>query len=630
MTELFSGLTAPDWSRSPSGLWLPLDAELESWPRGMEDRRFQGLLIAERREVLPGVAAFATPEFVGQARLEMDGLLTLIQKLPRENWLLTISSLQARLWAIHGDFDRHFDLAAEVFSGTPAWSGIKAFLQNGDGVRVPFSEQGLTLLQWLVVVGGSDAPFKADLNRKEWGVLRSGLLGVASHVDVQGDRALGDEPKHWLYYLTQNFAFNSKPMVSNAIGRTWRIYGCLARELGEGDVPSHAPIDAWFAEDYGLRLEQQLALGFGLHAYLGIAAAEENGGRHPIVVDEGVFKDLFDRLGLSGSQRERAADLISAPLAWFQGQVSRTTVERASWDQVPMMRRPFLRLEDGRYLLLTPRALESWFSDGVFYRGLDCAHRRGGKAVADYTAYVGHLTEAYVLQMARSVHPEPRLPHVGKVHGDRQFGSGVHSSDVTITYPNELALIEVSSRRLTVKSRRDGDPDALRMDLREIAGRRVGQLHRSIEAVKPRLGGVRPALRYPEVAPERLVRIWPVVVTAIPLTWTDQLEAFLKEENPGALERDDVEPLDLLALEDFEALLAIVERTGRRLVDLLRTKREVAGRHADVRRWLGRDRATPNFGQPSYVSVAFDEAWDEIQVALGFAPGEDEAIDISA
>jgi hypothetical protein len=630
MTELFSGLAAPDWFRSSNGLWLPLTAEVQSWPREMEDRRFKGLLIAERREVLPGVAAFATPEFVGQGRLEMDGLLDLIQRLPQETWLLAISALQARLWAIQADFDRNFDLATEVFSGTPAWPGIKAFLQNGTGVRVPFSEQGLTLLQWLVVIGGSEAPLKADLNRKEWGVLRSGLLAVASHVDVQGDRALGDEPEHWLYYLTQNFAFNAKPMISNAIGRTWRIYGCLARELGEGDVPSYAPIDAWFAKDYGLSLEQQLALGFGLHSHLGIAAAEEHGGRHPIAVDRGVFEDLFDRLGLTGSQRERAADLISAPLAWFQDQVSRTTVDGASWDQVPMMRRPFLRLDDGRYLLLTPRGLESWFSDGIFYRGLDCAHRRGEKAVADYTAYVGHLTEAYVLQMTMSVHPEPRLPHVGKVHGDKQFGSGVHSSDVTITYPNELALIEVSSRRLTVKSRRDGDPDALRMDLREIAGRRVGQLHRSIEAVKPRLAGVRPALRYPEVAPERLARIWPLVVTAIPLTWTPQLGDFLKEENPGALERDDVESLDVLALEDFEALLAIVERTGRRLVDLLRAKREVAGSHADVRRWLSRDRATPNFGQPGYVSTAFDEACDEIQVALGFAPGEDEVLDRSA
>ena len=620
MISLFSGLEAPSWWQAPAGLWLPSSVRDQGYPRPLETGhpRFKQLLVAQRPEPLPGVAAFATPEVVGQRRLELAEIQRLIAGLPRENWLLTLSELQARMWAIQSDVEKHFDLAAEVFSDTPAWRGIKAFLQNGAGARVMFSEQGLTLLQWLAIAGGTDEPAR-DLTAREQARVRMVLLGIASHIDVQADRTERGGLDDWLFYLTQNFAFNSKPMTGNAIGRTWQIYGRLARELGRADVPSYAPIHDWFAEDYKLTLEQQLALGFGLHAYLGIAEGEENGGRHRTVVSQQLLDNLYEGMGLDANQRRKATKLLSAPPSWFRDQIGEQTVTRASWDQVPMMQRPLLHLDGNQYLLLNPRGLESWFSDGIFYRGLESASRRGPQAVSEFTAYVGHLTEAYALQMIHSVHCEPRLPHAGKIYGDRNFGTGTHSSDITVTYPNELALIEVSSRRLTVQSRCDGDHEALRWDLNEMVGRRVGQLDRSICAIKPLDPRIQPTLRYPGLDPKRLARIWPIVVTAIPLTWTPQLEQFLSQENPGAFEQENVEPLDVLALEDFEALLGMTEATGQRLVDLLKAKRAAAGDHADVRRWLSSDRKAPNFARPRYLHRAFEEACDHIEQALGFS-----------
>jgi hypothetical protein len=621
MTELLSGLTAPGWWRNASGLWLPSSLDVQPF-RGQAGigGRYKGLLVAERGEPMEGVAAFATPEFVGQSRLGLVELKHLIGRLPQEDWLRVISRLQACLWAIQTDVRKHFELAEEVFAGTPAWSGIKAFLQNGEGARVPFSEQGLTLLQWLVIVTGKAEPSR-DLSVEDDAALRMGLLGIASHVDVHADQTASRAPEDWLYYLTQNFAFNAKPSIANALGRTWQIYGRLARELGEDDVATFAPIDRWFDEDYGLSVEQQLALGFGLHAHLRVAEGEETGGHHEIMVKQELLDDLFRRLGLTETQQLQATDLISAPITWYQAQVGSQTISRASWDQVPLQQRPFLRLDGGRYLLLNPRGLESWFSDGLFYRGLECARRRGARAVSDFTAYVGHLTEAYALGMTQAVHREPRLPHAGRVYGDRNFGHGSHSSDIAVAYPNELAVIEVASRRFSVASRCDGDPSALRRDLQEMVGRRVGQLDRSVDAIVPRNRGTQATLRYPGVDPHRLTRIWPLVLTAIPLTWTSQLAEFLGEENPGALEQECVEELDILCLEDFEALLAIVENTGLRLVDLLKSKREVAGPHADVRRWLRKDRTIPRFARPRYLSDAYEDACDAIQVALGFESG---------
>jgi hypothetical protein len=427
---------------------------------------------------------------------------------------------------------------------------------------------------------------------------------------------LAEEPRaeRWLQYLTQNFAFNGKPIVGNAMARTWAILGRLHREAP--DLRPYADIDRWLAEDYGLGLEQQLAFSFALYAHLNTSKDEEREFK-PRITQE-TLDEIFAGMQLSDEERASASQLVSAPLSSFRDEIDGKTLEQLSWDQVPFLRRPLIEMKDGYYLLQSPRALLAWMVDGPYYRALDSALQRGESALSAFTARIGKLTERYVLELVESAHREPRLPGAGKVHGDKTYGRGANSSDVTITYPHEAVLIEVASHRLTLEARRDGNMEALRHDLTEMVGRRPKQLRRCIEAIRPRQRGRQATLRFPHLDPARLARFWPVIVTASPLHWSPVLEDFLSPELQRLENRVDVEPLDVMAVEDLETMLAISEQTGRPLSDLLIAKASVVGPHGDVRTWVDQDRSVPNLARPNYLDTALTEILNITSRLLGF------------
>lgn len=123
--------------------------------------------------------------------------------------------------------------------------------------------------------------------------------------------------------------------------------------------------------------------------------------------------------------------------------------------------------------------------------------------------------------------------------------------------------MEVASHRLTVEARCDGDQKALERDLDEMIGRRPKQLRRSIDAMKPGRPGIAATLRYERLDPDRIARFWPMIITMTPIHWSPLLEEFLTPALGELDGRDDVEALDVLAVEDLESLVAITEETGR-------------------------------------------------------------------
>jgi hypothetical protein len=379
--------------------------------------------------------------------------------------------------------------------------------------------------------------------------VRRSILGVSSYLEA-ASRDLGEESRteRWLRHLTQNFTFNSNPVVGNAMGRSWAILGRLHRQAH--DLLPQADIDGWLADDYGLSLEQQMTISFALYAHLNAGADDPR--EFATLVTQENLEIVFARMHLSDEERESALRLISASLSCFRVEIDGKTLEQLSWDQVPFMRHPLIQMPDGYYLLHSPRALIAWMVDGAYYRALDSARDRGERAVSAFTSRIGKLTERYVLELIRSAHPEPRLPVTGKAYGDKTYGRGAHSSDVTIAYPHEAVLIEVSSHRLSLQAKRDGDLEALRHDLTEMVGRRPKQLRRCIDAIKPRQRGRQATLRFPRLDPARLARIWPIIITSLPLHWSPVLEDFVGPELQQLESRPEVEALDVMAVEDLE------------------------------------------------------------------------------
>lgn len=619
MPEVFSGLGVPEWWESESGLLLPSsvrDLHVQSPPGGVE-ARFDSLLIAERPKPLGNVGVYATPEAMQVAQMPFDEFIRALAEIPLGMILPVVCEVQAMLHGNELDQQAHLGLAAGLFARTPALAALARFVRTHPGEPVVFCEQALTLLQHLAIRHCKEEP--TGLTADEYSArIRAAIFFVSGFLEPRGVSPAEDRDA-WLGHLTRLFDYNGHELFGNAMGRAWAIFGRLHREAS--DIRPDVPLDAWLREDYGLDLEQQMSLGFALFAHLGTKGDDDETFTSELTAE--ALGGIFNSMKLTEEERVAAEALIAAPQSWFRAEIEGQSVDQLSWNRVPFMQRPLLRLGPGAYALQSPRALTTWVAEGVHYRCLDAAGRR--QAVDRYTARVGKLTERYVLQLVESAHREPRLPGAGKVHGDKKFANGVDSSDVTITYPNEAVLIEVASHRLTVRSKRDGDRRALEYDLNEMVGRRPRQLRRSIDAMKPDRPGRAATLRFEHLDPDRIARFWPVIVTATSIHWSPLLEEFLAPSLAELDGRDDIEPLNVFALEDLETLVAITEQTGRRLADLLAAKQEVHGAHADVRTWLSQDRRFPKIARPSYLDDALDEAMAVATRLLGFEGMEDTA-----
>ncbi len=521
-----------------------------------------------------------------------------------------VCELQAMLHNNEMDPQAHLGLAAGIFGDTAAFPPLARFLRSARGERVVFCEQALTLLQLLAILTCEEEP--TGLTENEYAPrIRGAIFYVSGYLEPASTGTAGDR-ESWLRHLTQLFDYNGHAVFGNAMARAWAIFGRLHREAT--DTRPAVPLDEWLREDYGIDLEQQMSLGFALFAHLGTTGEDDDQFTSELTPE--ALGGIFNSMKLTDEEREAAQAMIAAPPSWFQAEIEGQSVEQLSWNRVPFMQRPLIRLRSGQYALQSPRALMTWVADGIHYRCLDSASRRD--AVGAYTARVGKLTERYVLHLVESAHREPRLPGAGKVHGDKKFANGIDSSDVTVTYPSEALLMEVASHRLTVESKRDGDQQALERDLTEMARRRPKQLRRSIDAMKPDKPGHVATLRFEDLNPARIARFWPMIITMTPVHGSPLLEEFLAPSLAELDGRDDVEALDVIAVEDLEALVAITEQTGRRLADLLAAKQEAAGPHADVRTWLSRDRRFPNIARPGYLDAALDEAMDIAARFLGF------------
>lgn len=616
MAEVFSGLGVPDWWRSATGLILPSsvrDLHVRPTPDGGVVR-FKGLLTAERRRPLGNVGVYATPAAMRVAPLPLEEFVADLAAVPLGMMLSIVCWMQATLHGNEMNRQVHLGLAAGLFQGTAGFPPLLRFLETHPGEPVAFCEQGLTLLQLLALRHCAEQP--TDLSEDEClARIRRAIFFVTGYLESHG--AAPEERDSWLGHLTRLFEYNGHAVFGNAMGRAWAIFGRLHREASE--IRPQVPVDAWLVEDYGLDLEQQMALGFALFAHLGAESTDPDEFASEMTAE--ALGGIFTSMKLTQEQREDAEAMVAAPPSWFRAEVEGQSVEQLSWNRVPFMQRPFIRLPSGHYVLQSPRALMAWVAEGIHYRCLDSARRRD--AVGLYTARAGKLTERYVLEMVASAHREPRLPGAGRVHGDKKFADGKDSSDITVTYPNDAVLVEVASRRLTVETRRDGDREALERDLTEMVGRRPRQLRRSIDAMKPDRPDHVATLRFERLEPERIARFWPLIVTMTPLHWSPLLEEFLATAIAELEGRDDVEALDVLAIEDLEALVAIAEQTGYRLADLLAAKQETAGAHADVRSWLARDRRFPNIARPAYLDATLSEALDLAARLLGFDGIED-------
>jgi hypothetical protein len=633
-------LYAPAWWLDPSsGLWKPttLDrapaAPRPEWlPAELRPPAQAVALHKGPPSELDQMAVFADEPAAELPVSSLAEIGAMVRAVPFESAIRGIARVTAAVYAFEWDSDAQLRLAEQIFGQGSVLDHLRAFVRREAPHGRVFAEQNLMMLQRLLIQLARPAPITTPLSETEGLILSRSVLAVTAintHLTEQArteTAQLGD----WLPFFIQNGAYNRKTRPMGEMARAQVLFGRIAK-LPKLQASSHAcPIEEWMVEDYGLTIDEQLALGFALSAMTQAWTKDETAGSSCYIEPQNV-DDLLVKLGWE-DRREPALAAIAADREAFQSDFAQDgdRLSRLAWEVRPFMRHPFLLLEEGGLLLVSPRAVLSWLSEGFHYRLLDSAQRRAGKdrkLSRNYTAFVGELVEEYALELVRSVHQGQRPVGSGRVYGEQPYGrkrgnkkGADKTSDIAIDLGLDLVLIEASGSRLRAETLLSGDMKSVTYDLERMVVKKIRQLGHCIHALLA--GRAQIPADKPDVDMDRVERIWPVVVTAGNLTQTGALWQHIHSKTEGALNQLKVQPLTLLDIDDLEALCGFIEY-GHALPDMLAAKTTPPYRELELAVWVQHDPAAPpeDHSRPSYVEAVWGRAIERATAMIDMTKG---------
>jgi len=564
-------LVVPQWRELPSGLLVPSSVA----DRIRADRDQPGVLPPELRQDLEPVAvvdqmplsadqlaAALNEEELGLEPATIEQLIGTVERLPFEHSFLLLARLAAALWHVREDAQAQLQLVAGF--DMPVLLENAAELVARHEARgsklVVFAEQYITTLQRLLI--DNARPLDLAYDPTEWD-LRSTVSAYFSTATIvsaaDADLREGEvDATRWLVYWLKNGLYNARPVMVNEFTRAREMFAVIAPAMI--DHPEFCSIDEWFLHDYGLTAAEQYSAGFAVYSLSG--ALQENVG----VGDRSLTAPPQWRGDLEGKATE-ANDLLSAPRAWYREQFAKLgdDLDTLAWERRPFLRRPFLRLGNGQWLLVAPRAIESWLGEGFLHRAMEAAERR--EESLRLRGFLGAVFERYCLNLTRSVYVGERPPGGGRVYGEQEYdrGGGQLTSDVAIDLGPDVVMIEVVARRLTQEMQVFGDREVLERNLAPMLFNKMAQLGRVATDL---FAG---AATLPDVDIAHVERLWPVLVTAGDLMQTEILWDRIDDRMPDALRGGRVQPLTVLDIGDFELLLGLVAE-GESLPSILARK----------------------------------------------------------
>lgn len=565
--------------RTPGGLFVafsedPMEKIEPTWrssPAGLAFPAAPGPSLFEQMVVLVDADALGVPES------SVEDIRELLKPLPYTRAVVWSARVLGRLWPVRLDPEAQMELARELFGDADVVRLFEDFLAGAaDGERRHlFSEQQLHALERLALESAEGDP-EDETWSDEWELrMRQALLGTTS---VIGDgaakvRDTGRGLEDWLGFFAQNGAYNANSQPLLAYQRAWRMYVELPATAEAQAHPSYCPLDEWSREQ-GADLKEMYTVGF--------AAMASATKRDAPPQDRAIVPPLEAYLKTTALADRHAVftDALSAAREYYiKGFArSRDNPVRLAWELTPFLQRPFMRIPDGPLVLLSPRALEGWLTDGVYYRLLDFAAEKGRRD--DFTTFAGWLFEAYVLELFGLALGE-REPGAGRVHGEQEYSGKQLTSDVALDFGEDVVLFEVVSVRLPLGVRAEADEEELNKYIKRSITDKLNQLDHVVTDVSDGRA------RIPDVDPGNIKRIWPVLVTMGEMLESEALWALLNREveKRELFHQPISKPVALMGVEDVEAMLGLVA-AGDGVVELLSEKGSGPHRELSWARWL--------------------------------------------
>jgi hypothetical protein len=622
------GIYLPRWERRASGLVLPTGTVPPAPAGHLTGAAGQ----AEPPDFMAQIEVFVDEAGIGSKVSSLGDLEDLAGELPFEPAMLVLASAAGKAFGLHGDEQAELQLARQVYSDE-IYERIARFFTLHRNAEL-WSEQQVFILQRLVIERARDGVLSEGMHYREQHLATGGIIAAGSLIGAAVALDEGREVEDWLAFFVQNGAYNAKARPLGELARAQELYTRIARLPNLVDAVCQ--LDEWMSEDYSFTIEEQLTIGFALAAMTNTWTEDADAGSRPAVSAEHL-DDLLTKLGFA-SRKAALLDLVSAQRSDYIAEFAEagTEIEDVAWETRPLMRHPFLRTADGGLLLISPRAIQSWLTDGFHYRLLLAAQKRSTsdpkrKTSRRYTAYAGELLETYVVDLVRSSYGE-RPVGSGRVYGEQPYETSdgeAKTSDVAIDFGLDLVLIEVSGSRLRAETLLAGSAESVAKDLERMLVAKIVQLDGCIEALLN--GSAQIPAGNAEIDLSRVERIWPVVVSPGAIVQNGLVWHHVREKTSGRLAQPKVQAVTLLDLEDLEQLLGLVE-SGHQLCTMLAGKTDGPYRDLELAVYLNtapeapRERPRPAMVEATW-QAAIDRAQEMIDFTAGLAPdGESEPL----
>ena len=535
------------------------------------------------------VSVVIVEDHLGLPVSDIAKLRAMCAKLPFEASMSLVANLAGRVETMMSNPYKQLELARQLFRVDYLIEKYATLIRTERRLSV-FAPQSLYALMRVLVEEALDVPLATPVTPKEHAELLRAIIASNSVIETGRDLSSPPSLKESLAYELQVGAYYSRSSWMEEIVRPQALLR-LAETPELSRSPEYVPIPDWL-EESGITAQEQWVVAFGL----GSVSNAWHPDSHPHIA-QNVVDDLFGQLGLADRQQS-ALHVLSANREQLKSDFAALAPERPErlvWETRPFNNAPFLRLSDAGGLLLMGRPwLHNWLSDGFYYRPLDVARaldaaQSSGRTdhVQRYTAYMGEVFEQYCLNRAQEAFPAS-TPVVGEQKYGKK-GKGGHTSDVAVLCGRDLIVFEVHGRRPTVEALVGGDPELAGDELWKLLVRKINQLGVSIGALQSG------EAELPGIDLAKVRWIYPAVVTAGRLWQTPRLWAYLDNERDAkkclSLESDNVRPVQVFDVRDFEMLMALAGKHN--VAGLLKRKGSGRWRARDLAAWLSEDPAAP-------------------------------------
>ncbi|MFE2313857.1 hypothetical protein ACFXC8_11805 [Streptomyces sp. NPDC059441] len=540
----------PRWNERSNGLWIPASSQAPA--------------------PIDLTAVFLTSEEIFGLHLPADYTRRQLQRLPLEG-VLRFCALALNSLAVPGASPRAVDqqFADRLFK-EPVRERVLNLLR--DETRRLLVPQAFMLLARMAIEASPDTlPEGASQ-----GDVLGALFGLTQTMGVfpdSGPTVIGDRPGTLGRELIANQHFNYSWSVAGFLARYARRWLQLPAER-QGE-PGVVDLSQAYRDCTGIPLESLAAVA----GYLWMVTTI---GR--FVIEPGELAGL----NIPVEQVEAVLALISTDLPGMREAVrSERPEQRTEWSFDPFQQWPVLRLPEERLLILDPRRL----LDRAFgwlpiwdikhpppEHTKPAGHR---KLAARAESTLRHLSEVYVSEVLHRITGDEGATR--RVYDDAELkaaytAQGQRVADAAIDYPGTWIVIEVTTTQLRREAATAVPGESQIQDIDKLIDE-LDQINATITALRRDESALTgsPATADRSYLP---LLVLPEGFPVNPVTLTVIRE---RARARGLLQAPDIDPVEIVDIEELEMIEGIQEESGPSMLDILRGKQSGSMRNAAVR-----------------------------------------------